>query len=416
MANYTSFGAPDILTTLYPHGVEEEFMAEFPSYGLFAKKLDYLTERGRELNWQISGSGGAATSVAESEANENASIHARPMITRVREYATATVEREDILATRNDKDRIIEVWQLAISNCIRGIKRSWGTHIFRDGSGIKAYTASGNNYASTTLVLATANDAKLFEEQDWIQATGDSVHLSDTGAKIMVTGRNIQAGKLFFAGNVSSAIPSIADGYGLLRSGDLNSVVKGLGAWIPKTAPVVGGGDSFFGIDRAPYGEAAFGHRPTSTSSNLLNIGIDAAAYMYDVTGMSPDLWLVNSLDFAAIVKDITSLEQYIVPAEGLNGKKADIGYEAVRFHGPHGKIELVVDPLIPRGSSWMGVKDEAQWWTLGPMIDQIDLGMGNENGFVKVGVDGVGIRFGGFGQFVVLRPWDWAFVALPTA
>lgn len=112
-------------------------MSEWPSYGIFAKK-DVLYERGRELNWQVSGSGGAATTVSESENNEGPSVHKRPLITRAKEYATATIDREDLVATKGDPKRIIEVYQLAVSNAIRGIKRSFGTHLFRDGTGIKA--------------------------------------------------------------------------------------------------------------------------------------------------------------------------------------------------------------------------------------------------------------------------------------
>lgn len=409
----TMLGAADVLTTLYPRGVEELFMEEFPSYGLFEKKLDYLSESKRELNWQVDSGSGDATTVAEAEANEGPSNHYRPQITRVREYATATVEREDILATRNDKDRIIEVWDLSIKNCLRKIKRSWGIHLFRDGSGVRGkLKASGSGYAGTTLTLENAIDVKYFEQGDYIQSASGSPLALDaaTTAKSKITGRSIGAGTLI----LNTALITSGDGHSLLRSGDLNNVVKGLAAWIPAVAPTTG--DSFFGIDRSTLGEAAYGHRPSFSSSSLLNIGIDSASYLYDVAGSSPDLWIVNSMDAAAIQKDLSTFERITIPAQGIDKKKAEIGYDAIRIHGPNGKIDVVVDPLCPRGSSWLLAREECQWWTLGALIDQITMGMGNENGFIKAGVDGVGIRFGGFGQFVVTRPWNCAYVALPTA
>jgi hypothetical protein len=417
MANYavvsngtnTALGAADVLTTLFPRGVEELFMEEFPSYGLFEKKLDYLSESKRELNWQVDSGGGDATTVAEAEANEGPSNHYRPQITRVREYATATVEREDILATRNDKDRIIEVWDLAIKNCLRKIKRSWGIHLFRDGSGIRAYLNGAQT--GTTVALASAIDAMLFEAGDWIQSTTLATpRVLASANKVKVIGRSIGAGTL----TLSGALTTPTSGGGLVRSGDLYNVVSGIAAWIPKTAPTAG--DSFFGVDRSTLGEAAYGHRPTSNSSNLLNIGIDAASYLYQVAGSSPDIWLMNSMDAAAVQKDLTTFERITIPAQGLDKKKAEIGYDAIRIHGPNGKVDIVVDPLCPRGSSWLLVREECQWWTLGPMIDQITMGMGNENGFIKAGVDGLGLRMGGFGNFVITRPWNAAYVALPTA
>jgi len=214
-------------------------------------------------------------------------------------------------------------------------------------------------------------------------------------------------------GNWTASIAALVDGDYLLRSGDLNNVVKGIAAWIPISAPV--GGDSFFGLDRSSYGEAAFGHRPSLTSSSLLAIGIDAAAYLFDVAGASPDIWMVNSLDLAAIQKDMTTIEQIIIPATGIDKKKAEIGYDAIRVHGPNGKIDIIADPFCPRGQSWMGTREECQWWTLGNLVDQISMGMGDSNGFVKAGVDGLGIRFGGFGNLVITNPWHWAYVALPT-
>jgi hypothetical protein len=138
---------------------------------------------------------------------------------------------------------------------------------------------------------------------------------------------------------------------------------------------------------------------------------------MYDVGAGSPDIWIVNGLDFTAIAKELTAAEQIIVPAIGSNNKKADIGYEAINLRGPNGKITLLPDPLCPRGQSWMGMREEAEWWMLGgSLVEQIDLGMGSGGGFVVAGVDGIKIRFGGYGQFVVTRPWDWAYVALPTS
>ena len=389
-------------------------MSEWPSYGIFAKK-DVLYERGRELNWQVSGSGGAATTVSESENNEGPSVHKRPLITRAKEYATATIDREDLVATKGDPKRIIEVYQLAVSNAIRGIKRSFGTHLFRDGTGIKAQLkTSASGTGTATVTLQNALDAALFESGDWVQATDKtSGNLASAGAKIQLTGRNIGAGQLIAGGNWTASIANITDGYYLLRSGDYNNVIKGLGAWVPAVSPTTG--DSFFGLDRSSIGEGAFGHRPTSNSSNLMSIGMDAMAYMHSVTGSGVDVWFVNPLDFNALAKDLIGLEQIVIPAQGVNGKRGEIGYKAARFQGPQGVCELVPDPLCPRGSSWMGNRETAEWWTMESMIEQITLGMGEGNGFVVRGQDAIAIRFAGFAQFVVKQPWQWAYVALPT-
>jgi hypothetical protein len=421
MTNYSTAGAPDILTTLYPNGVEELFMVDFPAYGLFTKKTDYLAEGGRELNWQVGSGGGDAVTVTQAEATEGASLHKRPKITRVKEYATATVEREDILATRNDPKRIMEVWDLAIRNSMRKIKRSIGMHMFRDGTGFRAKVSASATIASTTLLLETANDAKLFEAGDTIMAINPTGPAARTGgaAQILLTGRDIGGGKLYAGSNFSSAITDIAVGDYLARAGDFLSgagqVCKGIGGWVPVTAPTVGGGDSWFGVDRAPLGEAAYGHRPSLSSTSMFSIGIDAASYLFDVTGSGPDIWLVNAMDMAMICKDATGLEEIVVQASSSGKKEINIGYDAASVHGPQGKITVIADPFCPRGKSWMGNREEAQWWTLGAMIDRITMGMGEDNGFVKAGVDGVGIRFGGFFNFVITRPWHWAYVALPT-
>ena len=420
MTNYSAQGAPDILTTLYPNGVEELFITEFQAYGLFSKKTDYLAEGGRELNWQVGTGGGDAVTVTQAEATEGASLHKRPKITRSKEYATATVEREDILATRNDPKRIMEVWDLAIRNSMRKIKRSIGIQMFRDGTGFRAkLQASGSGIGTPTVTLATANDAKLIEAGDTLMAINPTGPAARTGgaAQILVTNVNIGAGTITAGVNWSAAITDIADGDWLARAGDFASgvgqVCKGIGGWIPVTAPV--GGDNWFGVDRSTMGERGFGHRPSLSSTSMFAIGIDGAAYLYDVTGAGPDIWLVNAMDMAMICKDATGLEEIVVQASAQGKKEINIGYDAASVHGPQGKITVIADPFCPRGKSWMGNREEAQWWTLGSMIDRITMGMGEDNGFVKAGVDGVGIRFGGFFNFVVTRPWHWSYLALPT-
>ena len=419
--NYSTAGAPDILTTLYPNGVEELFITEFQAYGLFTKKTDYLAEGGRELNWQVGSGGGDAVTVTQAEATEGASLHKRPKITRSREYATATVEREDILATRNDPKRIMEVWDLAIRNSMRKIKRSIGIQMFRDGTGVRGTLSGAANITTPTITLLSANDAKLFEAGDTVMAInpGGGTPAARTGgaAQALITNVNIGAGTLTTTANWNTLITDIANSDFLARAGDFASgvgqVCKGIGGWVPVTAPT--GGDNWFGVDRSTMGERGYGHRPSLSSTSMFAIGIDGAAYLYDVTGSGPDIWLVNALDMAMICKDATGLEEIVVQASAQGKKEINIGYDAASVHGPQGKITVIADPFCPRGKSWMGNREEAQWWTLGAMIDRITMGMGEDNGFVKAGVDGVGIRFGGFFNFVITRPWHWAYLALPT-
>jgi hypothetical protein len=404
---------PDVLTRLYPDGPEELTMEDFPAYGVF-KKVDCLYEAGRELSWEVTGSPGAATTLAEAEANEAPPQYKRPFITRAYEYATATIYNDVIDATKNDKDAILDVVDTAVSKAVRGIKRSLGTHVYRDGTGVRAQLAAASSgVGTTTVTLANALDTALFEGLDWLQATGDKVNLASAGAKIQIIGRNIGAGQLIAAGNWTASIAAIADGYYLLRSGDLNAVVKGLGAWIPPTAPTAG--DSFFSLDRSTIGEAAFGHRPTSSSSSLSAIFLDGLGYMHAVTGDSPDIGFVNPLDFQALTKEIGSYESIVVPAQGLNNKTMSIGYTGARFMGPNGKCELVADPMCPRGSSWVGNRETAEWWTMGSLIQQRTRGMGDGGGYVQRGIDGISMRWAGLGQFVVKKPWNWAYLALPT-
>ena len=414
MSDY-QLNLPDVFTILFPDGVEPLLMEDFPSFGIFEKKANFLLEQGHELNWQLDSGGGDAATITEAEANEGPSTHKRPLITSVDNYVSATLRRKAVLAARGDRDRIIELVDLAVKNAVRKGKRSPAIHMFRDGTGIKAQLkAAGSGVGTATVTLANANDAKLFESGDWVQATSDKSTLRSAGAKIKITGRSITNGTLTAGGNWTTSIAALADGDYLLRSGDLNNVYTGLASWIPPSVPSIGA--SFFGVNRDALGEGAYGHRPVLASSSLLSIGIDAASYMFDVGAGAPDIWIVNGVDFGNICKDITSLEQIVVPAIGSDKKKADIGYEAINFHGPNGKITPLADPLCPRGQSWMGNREEAQWWLLGgALLEQVTEGMGDGGGFVVAGVDGWKLRFAGYGQFVITRPWNWAYVALPT-
>src|SRR5512135_1702915 len=171
MSNYT-LNLPDIYKVFYADGVEPLLMEDFQAFGVFNKKANYLGGQGRELNWQLDSGGGDATTVTEAEANEGASSHKRPMITPADNYVSATLERKAVLAARGDKDAITELVDLAVRNAVRKGKRSPSIHMFRDGTGVKAQLkASASGTGTPTVTLANANDAKLFESGDWVQAT-----------------------------------------------------------------------------------------------------------------------------------------------------------------------------------------------------------------------------------------------------
>lgn len=408
------FDLPDSLTRLYPDGPDELFMEDFPALGVFAKK-DNLYESGRELSWEVSGVPGGATTLLEAEANEAPPQIKRPFITRAEEYGTTTILNNVVDATKGDKNRILDIVDNAVSLTMRGMRRSLAIHLYRDGSGVKAQLAATNSgVGTTTVTLANANDAKLFEGLDYVQATADKVNLASAGAKIQIIGRNIGAGQLIAAGNWTASIADIADGYYLLRAGDLNAVVKGLGAWLPATAPTAG--DSFFGIDRSTIGEAAYGHRPTSTSSSLASVFLDGMGYLYDVTGDSADIGFLNPIDFYSLGKEYASGEQIVIPAQGVEGKKMSIGYTGARIMGPNGKCELVADPMCPRGKCYIGQRETASWWTMGQLVRPRTAGMGQGGGYVQRGIDGVSMRWYAAMQFVIESPWNWAYLALPTA
>jgi hypothetical protein len=414
--------APDILKIIYPEGITELLMKDSPTLGMLGK-VDCLYGDGKQMNWQMDTGSGDAVTVAEGEADEGPSTHKRPLITRAKEYATAKVMREALMAAES-KGAVADLWRLTTDNAVKNMRYSMSISLWRDGTGVRGFLkASGAGGGTPTVTLATPNDVKLFRSGMYVQACDPanlaSAGLRNSGAKIKITGRNLNNGTLTAGGNWTSTIAALVDGDALLRAGDIGAVCIGFKQWIPKTAPANGSaiGGTVGGVDRSGLGEQAYGHRPAAVGSNLLSIGMDCASYLHDATGASPDVWYVNGRDFNGIAKELTTYEKINIPAQGFEGKKVgNVGYTAIRFKGPNGDVDLVADPYIERGDSWMGNRETAEIWTRGELIQHITLGTGEKGGYMVVGSDAIGIRFGGFYNLAIEEPYQWAYQNLPTS
>ena len=173
------------------------------------------------------------------------------LLTRVSDYSIATIDNQTMLASRTDKMSFLEGAKLVIDGAFRSVTNSLASALFRSGTG-----SIGQVSAISTGVITLSNPADVvqFEVNQILQANATDGGASPRAALGYVIAVNRALGTVTVSatalgGSAGSPASWAASDY-LLVQGDNNLKLKGLEAWLPKTAPSAG--DSFYGeIGRA---------------------------------------------------------------------------------------------------------------------------------------------------------------------
>ena len=346
--NLTTFDAA--LKELYTKDrVENMVYGDNPLFGLMPKRTDFY---GRKMPIPIvygNPQGRSATfSRAQARSTSSYSLVEDFELTRVKDYAVATIDNETMLASQNDVGAFLEAATLEIDGAINSITRSAAIAQFRQGYGEIGLIATGG-ISSATVTLDNAADICNFEvgmELDLSATITGAVKAYGTGSHgLYVSTIDRDAGTFTCSANVTDAtdgIPTAAAGDYIFVRGDHSTSTRvklaGFTAYCPQSAP---GATAFFGVDRSVDVTRLGGLRLDARSLPVEEALIKGANKV-GREGFGIDHYFMSFDKYTELEQSLGSKVQYLDLDIGV------VSFRAIRINGPKGEIRVVPDQNCP--------------------------------------------------------------------
>lgn len=278
------------------------------------------------------------------------SEYANFTVPAVLKYAFARVSGPMMVQTENSASAFVDAAAEELDGQLRGLQRGLAVTAFGTGLGgrgtISARTA-------TTITLTNKEDVVNFAVgQDIVAAALESSGALrvtfNTGVRIL--GVNPSTGVLTLNGDVTGGGGAWANSDTVFiykeredAASPTKQVWYGVAGWVPITAPTVGGGDSWCGLDRAASPQL-HGHRFDGGGGAILDVLNDASQWGA-LMGVQASAIYMNPMDLAKILKAKEGLRH--LP---MKGETADVSFSGVEFHGANGALPILVDGGVKKG------------------------------------------------------------------
>lgn len=353
---------------------------------------------------------GRSATFATAQTNKAASNYAAFTVTRVKDYALASIDNETLEASKSDKGAFMRAAQAEIDSAFRALGRSIATALYRSGTGSVGVVATGG-ISTTSLTLASPGDVVNFEVGMKVQhsATDGSALLSSAAAATLV-GINRDTGTLIASANWTTTLSEpIAAGHFLYIQGDAQNAgsartkISGLRAWIPTTAP---SNTAFFGVDRSVdvtrLGGVRYDGSALTIEEALVN-GVSRVA----TEGGKTDYIFMNPLDVRNLVNSLGTKVMY------TQHKVGDIGFQGIQVACDTGAVTVMSDLNCPQGYAFLLQMDTWELASLGKAPRLLD---SDGNRFLReASADAIEVRCGFYGNLVCNAPGFNAVVTLPS-
>ncbi len=343
---------------------------------------------------------GRSVSFTTAQSNKTASSAAAFLITRVSDYAVASITGETIEASEGNSNALMRAVSYEMDGAIYTATRSLAIALWRNGGGARGQISAASNTATATITLANTADIVNFEKGMVLQVSADD---GTTGAvrdgTVTVAALNRDTGTITASGNWTAGIGAAAASDYIFQAGDFGGMLKGVAAWVPTTAPT---STAFFGVDRSVDVTRLGGIRVTASGANMEEYLINAIARA-SREGANTSHVFMNPVDRATLVKGLGSKVQY----NRVESDVAGIGFKTVQIEGDKGPVDVVSDPNLPQGKIYGLQMDTWELNTLGPAPKVLNLD-GNDM-LREYNADSYEIRVGYRGQLACYAPgWNW--------
>ena len=397
-----------ILKTLWPQSrVENMVYKDHPLLAMLAKDEGFYGEN-LVLAVRYADTQGRSADFATAQSNAGSFAARKFILTRAKDYQVVSLETEAILASEKDKGALIKVLDTEMTSGMNNISKSLATAVYRGQSGALAQTASDPG-TGTTIALANINDVTSFEVGMKIVFAATKTGALRAGGSRTISAVDRDTGAIEVSAAIDAAVGSgdyiFAEGDAANNTG-VPKKVSGMDDWLPSAAPTVGGGDSFFGVDRSVDPTRLAGLRFDASGLNPEE-AVVAALSRQAREGGSPSHLFLNHLDFRNVEISLGSKVVYEPMQVG------GIGFNGLKVIGPKGPVRVFAGQDCPHGTGFS--LDMSTWklYSLKKCPQVIDLD-GNELRR-EAAADRFEARIAYWAQLGCVAPGFNARVTMPT-
>jgi hypothetical protein len=398
--------------TYHPDQLKALWYDRAPLLGMVKKKNNFVGDEKRTVLRYAAAAGGSAT-FARALANKTPNKYSRFALTRASDYMLGSITSEAIRAAKGKDGALADAVEAEMAGMTQNHKVSLAGALYRNGGGAIGQISSAGA-AATTITLANPDDVVNFDvgmQLDGSAADGTSGAATTGGVASVISAINRDTGVLTSTGGANwshaTGIDSAAASWYLFRGGDFGAKIKGLGAWVPTSAPSA---TSFFGVDRSVDTTRLGGVRVTGEASIEESL-LKGMTKVFREGGAVDSIFL-NPEDFRLLV--IALENKTTITRDKSRSSDAEVFYEGVRILGASGPATVYADPFCPKGYAYGLQMDTWCLHTLGEIGSVLD-----EDGSTMLreyNADAIEIRMVTFGQLGCEAP-GYNFVAtLPSS
>ena len=386
-----------------PDRVAKLILSDSPFLAMVPKKS--IVGESWDLPIVYAGTAGRSSAFATAQANKTQTSSTKFQIDTAPDYALASLNRRVMLASRSNAGAFLPAAKVVIDDAMMQLRRSLAINAFRDGSGARA-KGEELNIAKTVLKLANREDAVNFQVGDVLQSAATKTAGAVRAGTAPITGIDRSAGELTFGTDITTLITGALETDFLYQQGDYDATLKGLGAWIPQTAP---GTAPFFNVVRSTDTDMLGGVRYNATGQLRYEGLIDGQSEVAMVGGGRPTHAFCNPVDFRALVKE---LEAQVTRPRTVNrevpvrrGSKATVGFTGIEIQGDAGTIEVFADRFCETGVAYVLQLDDWRMAHIGSELVDIVGRDSDEGMLVESAEDGFEVRCVSYPQLATGAP-----------
>lgn len=362
---------------------------------------------------------GVANTFSDAQANAGNSQIEDFAIDTVNLYSVATVGGELIDRARNDDMSYLKYAKSVTQRALQTLSNKLESYIPRDGSGYLGRFGSAVTVTNKTIALQDASEAANFEKGMFVRVSSGTTSALRTGQEEIAAVNRTTGDLTANSAQWDTVITAIAaSDYifmdGTAQNGGSSAVaLSGFMAWIPASAPTVGGGDSFFGVDRSADSRL-YGQYLDASSMSLTDGAIQAQSISAQEEG-SPNVYLLHHTQERKWKKQNESLKQMgTVNAKGSLGLKSNVSYQGVIIEGSPRPVTVLASNKIPYNLGFMLNTENWSLTSMGPATKVIDY---DGNRWLRESDDdGIEIRCVSRSQVECKHPIENVQVLLPTS
>lgn len=370
MAATSVANTPYILKTLWPQErIDSLVYDENPFLAMVPKSEEFYGEN-MYVALRYTDNKGRSATFATAQAAKNPHKGKRFLLTRGHDYALFGIEHEMILAAKKDKGALVRSLDTEVSSAMNTLTNSLAHSLYGDASGSRGTVNGVDPGTGTTFTLSNLGDVVNFEVGDNIVFAATALAALRAGGSRTISAIDRDSGLI----TVSAAIDAAVGATDLIfiegdaANGGSTILPTGLLGWLPTAAPAVGGGDSFFGVDRSPDPVRLAGMRVDVSALNPEE-GLATMLSKANVNKARPSHIFRNPIDYKNILLALGAKVETEYTSVG------EIGFTAIKVFGPSGEVRVYSDRNCPQGRGFTVTMKTMKFYSLGkaPMTIEAD-------------------------------------------